>query len=152
VLTEEVTNTNCRVSGFTQPVIEQTIYHTRGEHANHCTTDAVHGRMIGFTSTYGSCHGHDCMIVGFTSTYGSCHGHDCLIVRFTISYDGCHGHDCMLIGSTSRYVGYRGHDYKGNLIVLYNIFVVFFLKHCDALVYVIRLHFLSLNTENAWLL
>jgi hypothetical protein len=25
----------------------------------------------GFTSTYGSCHGHDCMIVSFTSTYGS---------------------------------------------------------------------------------
>ena len=35
------------------------------------------------TSTYGSCHGHDCMIVGFTSTYGSCHGHDCMIVGFT---------------------------------------------------------------------
>jgi hypothetical protein len=23
------------------------------------------------------------MIVRFTSTYGSCHGHDCMIVRFT---------------------------------------------------------------------
>jgi hypothetical protein len=23
------------------------------------------------------------MKVGFTSTYGSCHGHDCMIVRFT---------------------------------------------------------------------
>ena len=23
------------------------------------------------------------MIVGFTSTYGSCQGHDCMIVRFT---------------------------------------------------------------------
>jgi hypothetical protein len=92
------------------------------------------------------------MIVGFTSTYGSCHGHDCLIVRFTISYDCCHGHDCMLIGCTSRYVGYRGHDYNGNLIVLYNIFVVVFFTHCDALVYVVRLHILSLNNENAWLL
>ena len=39
--------------------------------------------IVGFTSTYGSCHGHDCMIVGFTSTYGSCHGHDCMIVRCT---------------------------------------------------------------------
>ena len=38
--------------------------------------------MVGFTSTYGSCHGHDCMIVRFTSTYGSCHGHDCMIVGF----------------------------------------------------------------------
>jgi hypothetical protein len=24
--------------------------------------------IVGFTSTYGICHGHDCMIVGFTST------------------------------------------------------------------------------------
>ena len=39
--------------------------------------------IVGFTSTYGSCHGHDCMIVGFTSTYGSCHGHDCMIVGCT---------------------------------------------------------------------
>ena len=23
--------------------------------------------IVGFMSTYGSCHGHDCMIVGFTS-------------------------------------------------------------------------------------
>ena len=39
--------------------------------------------IVEFTSTYDSCHGHDCMIVGFTSTYGSCHGHDCMIVGFT---------------------------------------------------------------------
>jgi hypothetical protein len=38
--------------------------------------------IVGFTSTYGSCHGHDCMIVGFTSTYVGCHGDDCMIVRF----------------------------------------------------------------------
>ena len=25
--------------------------------------------IVGFTSTYDSCHGHDCRIVGFTSTY-----------------------------------------------------------------------------------
>ena len=37
--------------------------------------------IVGFTSTYGTCHGHDCMIVGFTSTYGGCHGHDCMIGR-----------------------------------------------------------------------
>ena len=36
--------------------------------------------IVGFMSTYGSCHGHDCMIVRFTSTYGSCHGHDCMTV------------------------------------------------------------------------
>ena len=39
--------------------------------------------IVGFTSTYVGCHGHDCMIVGFTSTYDSCHGHDCMIVGFT---------------------------------------------------------------------
>jgi hypothetical protein len=47
------------------------------------TMTAIIGRSKGFTSTYGSCHGHDCMIVGFTSTYDSCHGHDCMIVGFT---------------------------------------------------------------------
>jgi hypothetical protein len=46
------------------------------------TMTATIGRR-GFTSTYDSCHGHDCMMVGFTSTYGSCHGHDCMIVGFT---------------------------------------------------------------------
>ena len=39
--------------------------------------------IVRFTSTYGGCHGIDCMIVGFTSTYGSRHGHDCMIVGFT---------------------------------------------------------------------
>jgi hypothetical protein len=39
--------------------------------------------IVGFTSIYGSCHGHDCMIVTFTSTYDICHGHNCMIVRFT---------------------------------------------------------------------
>jgi hypothetical protein len=39
--------------------------------------------IVRFTSTYGSCHGHDSMIVRFSSTYGSCHGHDCMIVGFT---------------------------------------------------------------------
>jgi hypothetical protein len=39
--------------------------------------------IVGFTSTYCSCHGHDCMIVRFMSTYGSCHGYDCMIVGFT---------------------------------------------------------------------
>ena len=39
--------------------------------------------IVGFTSTYGGCHGLDCMIVRFMSTYGSCHGHDYMIVGFT---------------------------------------------------------------------
>jgi hypothetical protein len=38
------------------------------------------------------------MIVTFTSTYGSCHGHDCIIVKFTSTYAACHGHDCMIVG------------------------------------------------------
>ena len=46
----------------------------------------MHYMIVRFTSTYGSCHGHDCMIVGFTSTYDSCHGHDCMIVGFTSTY------------------------------------------------------------------
>ena len=47
--------------------------------------------IVRFPSTYGSCHGHDCMIVGFTSAPDSCHGHDCIIVRFTSTYGICHG-------------------------------------------------------------
>ena len=44
---------------------------------------AVMVMIVRYTSTYGSCHGHDCMMVGFTSTYGSCHGHGCMIVGFS---------------------------------------------------------------------
>jgi hypothetical protein len=54
---------------------------------------------VGFTSTYGGCHGHDCMIVGFTSTYVGCHGHDCMIVRFTSTYDGL----TAIIGRSKSY-------------------------------------------------
>jgi len=39
VFSEEARNTNHIVFGFTQS--GPTIYHTRGEHANHYTTDAV---------------------------------------------------------------------------------------------------------------
>jgi hypothetical protein len=41
VLSGEATNTNFIVFGLTQPGLEPMIYHTRGEHANHYTTDAV---------------------------------------------------------------------------------------------------------------
>jgi hypothetical protein len=37
----EATNTNLIVFGLTRPGLEPTIYHTRGEHANHYATDAV---------------------------------------------------------------------------------------------------------------
>ena len=37
----EATNTNFKVFGLTRPGLEPTIYRTRGEHANHYTTDAV---------------------------------------------------------------------------------------------------------------
>jgi hypothetical protein len=39
VLNGEATHTNVIVFGLTQPGLESTIYHTRGEHANHYTTD-----------------------------------------------------------------------------------------------------------------
>ena len=65
------------------------------------------------------------MIVGFTSTYGGCHGHVCVIVRLTSTYDSCHGHDCMKVGCTSRYGGCRGHDYNVSLIVIFNLLNIF---------------------------
>jgi hypothetical protein len=40
-LVGEATNTNFIVFGLTRPGLDPTIYHTRGEHANHYTTDAV---------------------------------------------------------------------------------------------------------------
>jgi hypothetical protein len=40
VLRGEATNTNFIVFGLTKPGHEPTIYHTRGEHANHYATDA----------------------------------------------------------------------------------------------------------------
>jgi hypothetical protein len=46
VLSAEAPNTNFIVFGLTRPGLESTIYHTRGEHANHYTTDAVVQRMI----------------------------------------------------------------------------------------------------------
>jgi hypothetical protein len=41
VLSGEATNTNLIEFGLTRSVVEPTIYHTRGEHANHYTIDAV---------------------------------------------------------------------------------------------------------------
>jgi hypothetical protein len=41
MLTGEATNTNFIVFGLTRPVLDPTIYHTRGEDANHYTTDVV---------------------------------------------------------------------------------------------------------------
>ena len=41
MLRGEVTHTNFIIFGLTQPGLKPTIYRTRGEHANHYTTDAV---------------------------------------------------------------------------------------------------------------
>jgi hypothetical protein len=41
VLSGEATNTNFIVFGLTRSRLELTIYHTRGEHASHYTTDAL---------------------------------------------------------------------------------------------------------------
>jgi hypothetical protein len=46
VLSGEATNTNVIVFGLTQPGLEPTIYHTRGEHASHYATDAVDRLLI----------------------------------------------------------------------------------------------------------
>jgi hypothetical protein len=42
MLSGEATITNLIVFGMTRPGLEPMIYHTRGEHANHYATDAVH--------------------------------------------------------------------------------------------------------------
>jgi hypothetical protein len=46
MLRGEATNTNFIVFGLTWPGLEPTIYNTRGEHANHYTTDAVYFSYI----------------------------------------------------------------------------------------------------------
>ena len=59
--------------------------------------------IVRFSSTYGSCHDHDCVRWYDLprTTYVSCHGHDCMIVRFSSTFDSCHCHDCMIVGFTS---------------------------------------------------
>ena len=58
----EATNANFVVFGFTRSALEPTIYRTRSEHANNCSTDAVnvytliitpqmHMNVYGFTVT-----------------------------------------------------------------------------------------------------
>jgi hypothetical protein len=46
MLSEEAANTNFIVFGLTRSMLKSTIYHTRGEHADHYTTDAV-GYVVG---------------------------------------------------------------------------------------------------------
>jgi hypothetical protein len=41
MLNGEATNTNFIVFGSTQSGREPVIYHTQGQHTNHCTTDAI---------------------------------------------------------------------------------------------------------------
>ena len=41
LLPSQATNTNCIVFGLTRAGLEPTIYRTRGQHANHYTSDAV---------------------------------------------------------------------------------------------------------------
>ena len=43
MLSGEATNINFIVFGLTQPGLVPLIYHTRGEHANHYTTNVVQG-------------------------------------------------------------------------------------------------------------
>jgi hypothetical protein len=46
MLRGEATNTNFMVFGFNGSGLPLMIYHTRGEHAKHYTTDAVNSCMI----------------------------------------------------------------------------------------------------------
>ena len=46
MLSREETNTNFIVFGLARLGLEPTIYRTRGEHANHYTTDAVEGEAL----------------------------------------------------------------------------------------------------------
>ena len=46
VFAREATNTNVIVFGLTRSVLAPTIYHNRGEYANHYTTDAVKRHLI----------------------------------------------------------------------------------------------------------
>ena len=41
MLSREATNTNCKICGLSRLGLEPMIYRTRGEHANHYTTDTV---------------------------------------------------------------------------------------------------------------
>jgi hypothetical protein len=52
VLRGEATNTNYIVFGLTQPGLEPTTYSTRGEHANHYTTNAVKLNNINLVKEY----------------------------------------------------------------------------------------------------
>jgi hypothetical protein len=47
VFSGEATNTNFVVLDLTREEFEPTIYRTRGEHANHYTTDAVNFGIVG---------------------------------------------------------------------------------------------------------
>ena len=46
MLNREKTNTNFIVFGLTYSGLEPMIYHSRGEHANHYTTDAVVNKIF----------------------------------------------------------------------------------------------------------
>jgi hypothetical protein len=47
LLTGKATNTNYVVIGLTRAGLTSMIYHTRCEHANHYTTDAIVNQLIG---------------------------------------------------------------------------------------------------------
>ena len=48
LLNGEAANTNLIVFNFTRPGLKLTIYHTRGEYANHYTTDAIQVEIEGW--------------------------------------------------------------------------------------------------------
>ena len=54
VLRREATNTNFIVFGSTRPRLEPMVYHTRGEHADHYTTDVVCMYITRLSNSYTS--------------------------------------------------------------------------------------------------
>ena len=65
-LAEKATNTNVIVFGLTRSGLEPTIYRTRGEHANHYTTDAV-------TTNRAYSQSKMCVILTATKISTNCH-------------------------------------------------------------------------------
>jgi hypothetical protein len=58
---------------------------------------------VGFTSTYGSCHGYDCMIVGFTSIpmgRSKSYYHTIMTMKATIGRSKSYYHAIMTMTAT----------------------------------------------------
>ena len=78
MLNGEATNTNLIVFGFTWSGLEPTIYRTRGEHANHNTTDMI--KTIEIVNTYNMLE-----VKGSHQASGMEQGQKCLIFDYQLN-------------------------------------------------------------------